>query len=78
MPENRKAVWAWALYDAGNSAFATVVMAGFFPVFFKSFWSAGVDVTVSTARLGFANSAAGLAVALLAPLLGAQSYLQYY
>ena len=71
MSENKKAVWAWALYDAGNSAFATVVMAGFFPVFFKSFWSAGVDVTVSTARLGFANSAAGLAVALLAPLLGA-------
>jgi UMF1 family MFS transporter len=71
MPENKKSVWAWALYDAGNSAFATVVMAGFFPVFFKSFWSAGVDVTVSTARLGLTNSAAGLAVALLAPLLGA-------
>jgi UMF1 family MFS transporter len=71
MQENKKAVWAWALYDAGNSAFATVVMAGFFPVFFKSFWSAGADVTVSTARLGLANSAAGLAVALLAPLLGA-------
>ncbi len=68
---NRKSVMSWALYDAGNSAFATVVMAGFFPVFFKSFWSAGADVTVSTARLGFANAAAGILVALLAPLLGA-------
>ena len=67
----QKSVWAWALYDAGNSAFATVVMAGFFPVFFKSYWSAGVDVTVSTARLGFTSSAAGLLIALTAPLLGA-------
>jgi UMF1 family MFS transporter len=46
-------------------------MAGFFPIFFKEYWSAGVDVTVSTFRLGLANSGASLAVALLAPVLGA-------
>ena len=63
----------YALYDWGNSAFATTVMAGFFPVFFKQFWSAGTDVTVSTARLGFANAIAGLIIALLAPVLGAIS-----
>jgi len=27
-------VFAWATYDWANSAFATTVMAGFFPVFF--------------------------------------------
>ncbi|GAB6044293.1 MFS transporter [Endothiovibrio diazotrophicus] len=62
---------SWAFYDWANSAFATTVMAGFFPLFFKEFWSAGVAVTESTWRLGMANSAAGLAVALSAPLLGA-------
>lgn len=66
-----KAILAWALYDWGNSAFATTVMAGFFPVVFKEFFSAGVDPATSTARLGLANSTASLAVALAAPFLGA-------
>ena len=67
----RRPVVAWALYDWANSAFATTVMAGFFPVFFKQFWSAGAEVTVSTFRLGLANGLGSLAIALLAPLLGA-------
>jgi UMF1 family MFS transporter len=29
-----RSVFAWALYDWANSAFATTVMAGFYPVFF--------------------------------------------
>ena len=64
-------VFAWALYDWANSAFATTVMAGFFPVFFQKFWSTGVASTVTTSRLGYANAAAGLVIALLAPILGA-------
>jgi UMF1 family MFS transporter len=66
----RRPVVAWALYDWANSAFATTVIAGFFPVFFKQYWSAGVDVTVSTARLAFMNSFASACIALLAPVLG--------
>lgn len=61
---------AWAFYDWANSAFATTVMAGFFPVYFRQFWSAGADSALTTARLGTANSVAGLVIALLAPLLG--------
>ncbi|RPJ73694.1 MAG: MFS transporter, partial [Desulfobacteraceae bacterium] len=71
MTHDRKAVWGWALYDWANSAFATTVMAGFFPVFFKQYWSDGADVNLSTAQLGFGNAVAGLVMALLAPLLGA-------
>lgn len=71
MDKQKKAVWGWALYDWGNSAFATTVMAGFFPVFFKQYWSVGADVNESTAMLGFGNSAASLLVALMAPVLGA-------
>jgi UMF1 family MFS transporter len=66
-----KPVISWSLYDWANSAFATTVMAGFFPVFFKSYWSAGTDVTASSFRLGLGNSIAGIAIMILAPLLGA-------
>jgi UMF1 family MFS transporter len=69
-PNAKRAAFAWALYDCGNSAFTTTVMAGFFPLFFKQYWSAGADVTDSTWHLGLANSLASVVVALLAPLLG--------
>jgi UMF1 family MFS transporter len=71
LENSRKAIWGWALYDWANSAFATTVMAGFFPIFFKQYWSYGADVNVSTAQLGFGNSIASLMVALMAPILGA-------
>ena len=71
MEANKKAIWGWAIYDWANSVYVTTVMAGFFPVFFKKYWSAGADVNVSTAQLGFANSIASLLVALMAPVLGA-------
>ena len=66
-----RALRAWAIYDVGNSAFATTVMAGFFPIFFKDSWSAGSAATDSTLRLGIAHSASSLVVALAAPVLGA-------
>ncbi len=71
MDKDKKAVWGWAIYDWANSAFATAVMAGFFPIFFKEYWSYGADVNMSTARLGLGNSIAGIIVALMAPVLGA-------
>lgn len=71
MQTNTKAIWGWALYDWANSAFATTVMAGFFPIYFKQYWSYGADVNLSTARLGLGNSMASLLVAILAPIIGA-------
>ena len=59
------------MYDWANSSFATIVMAGFFPVFFKEYWNAGLDPTESTFRLGMTNSVASLLVVLMAPVLGA-------
>jgi UMF1 family MFS transporter len=70
LSDNKKATYSWALYDWANSAFATTVIATFFPAFFSEYWSAGADTTVTTARLGLANSIAGIIVALLAPVLG--------
>jgi UMF1 family MFS transporter len=66
-----KPVFAWALYDWANSAFATTVMAGFFPLFFQGYWSTDVSKTGTSFRLEIANAIAGLAVAILAPILGA-------
>ena len=61
---------SWALYDWANSAFATTVMAVFFPLFFNDYWSKGTDTVVTTARLGFANSAVGIMIMITAPILG--------
>lgn len=67
----RKSVLSWAFYDWANSAFSTTVVAGFFPVFFREYWSAGGDIGETTLKLGYANSLASIIVAALAPLLGA-------
>ena len=68
---NKKLVYSWALYDWANSAFATTVMAGFFPIFYKQFWAAGVDASSSTFQLGVANAVSSLVIVLSAPVLGA-------
>lgn len=66
-----KQILAWAIYDWANSAFATTVMAGFFPLFFKQYWSAGIESTETTFHLGAGNAVASLLIVLTAPLLGA-------
>lgn len=67
---NYRKIISWALYDWANSGFATTVMAGFFPLFFKQFYCAGADAAHSTARLGWTVSSASLLVALMAPVAG--------
>lgn len=69
-PQTRARI-AWAMYDWANSAYATAIVAGFFPIFFQGYWSDGVDGTLSFGRLGLANSLASLVIVLIAPVLGA-------
>jgi UMF1 family MFS transporter len=66
-----KKVLSWALYDWANSAYSTTVMAGFFPLFFQKYWSAGADSTITTTRLGTAISVSSLIIAIISPILGA-------
>ena len=66
-----KTQWSWAFYDWANSAFATTVMAGFFPIFFKEYWAAGMEGAESTFYIGSINSIVGLFIAFIAPILGA-------
>tara|TARA_Y100000385_G_scaffold98810_1_gene102182 strand:+ start:1321 stop:2589 length:1269 start_codon:yes stop_codon:yes gene_type:complete len=70
---DKKKVLSWTLYDWANSAFATTVMAGFFPIFFEKYWSNPELVDQSTFYLGLSNSAGSLIVAMMAPFLGAVS-----
>ena len=66
-----KSAWSWALYDWANSAFATTIMAGFFPIFFKSYWASDLSDVESTFAIGSVNSIVGLLIAFSAPVLGA-------
>lgn len=70
MKDINKSVWGWAFYDWANSAFSTTVMAGFFPLFFKSYFSAGTEATISTAKLGLGNALGTLLVVITGPILG--------
>lgn len=66
-----KKIISWALYDWANSAYATVILAGFFPLFFKQYWSDTENVSESTFQLGLTNSIASTIIVILAPVLGA-------
>ena len=66
-----KTTFSWALYDWANSAYATVILAGFFPLFFKQYWSDAANVSTSTFQLGLTNSIASTIIVILAPVLGA-------
>ena len=72
-----KEVISWAFYDWANSAFATTVIAGFFPIFFKSFWASNLSDVESTALLGISNSLSGFFILLFAPFLGALADITY-
>lgn len=68
-----KKIFSWALYDWANSVFYTTVMAGFFPIFFKKYWSNEADAVLSTQRLGLLLGVSGFLLAVLSPTLGVLS-----
>jgi MFS transporter, UMF1 family len=64
---------SWILYDVANSAFVLIIVTTIMPIFFKDIASKGIPDYVSTSNWGFANSAASLVLAVLAPVLGAMA-----
>jgi UMF1 family MFS transporter len=68
----RRPVVGWALYDWANSAFATTVMAGFFPVFYSAITQ---DISAEDSQFYFnlTLAAASILIAISAPILGAVS-----
>lgn len=70
----RRITNSWAMYDWANSAFATIIMAAVFPVYYRALArDAGLENTDATAAWSYTNSAAMLIVAFAGPLLGALS-----
>lgn len=64
-----RAVWAWAFYDWANSAFPTVVSTFVIAAYFAQ--AIAPTPTEGQAAWGWMQSLAGLAIALLSPVLGA-------
>lgn len=68
-PASAKALVSWALYDWANSSFSAVIQTFVFAAYFTR--SLAPDETAGTTLWGNAVGAAGLVIALTAPLLGA-------
>ncbi len=66
---DRRALVAWCFYDWANSAFPTVVITFVFAAYYTTAIAATPEE--GTAEWGLAIALSGLAVALLAPILGA-------
>ena len=65
-----KRYYSWVLYDWANSAYATIVLAGFFPIIYAEYFAASIDQSERTLYLGISNSAASLLLIISAPLFG--------
>ena len=66
-----KKVKSWIAYDIGNSAFATTVVAGFFPVFYLQYWANAVDMADATVYKAWALAICNTIVLFTAPFIGA-------
>ena len=62
MKDFNKEIKSWIFYDFGNSAYATTVIAAFFPLFYASYWSNGLESLQATQYLGVGNQPIGAAV----------------
>lgn len=71
MPATRRQVWAWGFYDWGSNAFQTVIVTFVFSVYLVQ--SVGADLPGpidANTWLGISLGAAGLLIALIAPVIG--------
>lgn len=67
---DRKELWAWALYDWANSAFATTVMVAVMPIFFANVAAANLEPNMRTAAWGYTSGVSMFLIAFLGPILG--------
>ena len=65
-----KKFYSWVLYDWANSAYATIVLAGFFPIIFAEYFATSVLPSERTLYLGISNSVASLILIFIAPIFG--------
>ncbi|ACL70991.1 MFS transporter [Halothermothrix orenii] len=71
--KNKKQVYAWALYDWANSAFATTILATVLPIFYKDVAASGIPDHLATSYWGYTQTIGMLIIAILSPILGAMA-----
>lgn len=69
--QHKRAIRAWTMYDWGNSAFATTIMAAVLPVYYSTVAGANLPKNIATAYWGYTTAFAALIAALISPVLGA-------
>lgn len=67
---DRKELRAWALYDCGNSAFATTIMVAILPTFYSEVAASNLEKHVATAYWGYTASIALIIITLIGPIAG--------
>ncbi len=73
----RRRIWAWTMYDWGNSAFATTILAAVLPAYYSSVAGSTLpSEAVATAYWSVGLSLSLLIVAILSPILGTVSDIQ--
>ena len=65
-----KKYYSWVLYDWANSAYATIVLAGFFPIIYAEYFASSLSDSERTLYLGASNSIASIILILIAPIFG--------
>lgn len=66
-----KTVKSWIAYDAGNSAFATTVVAAFFPIFYLQYWASSMTELEASVYYSWALVISNLSILLSGPVIGA-------
>ena len=73
-PSNKtftRTVKSWIAYDAGNSAFATTVVAAFFPIFYLEFWASNIPKIEASIYLNWTLVICNVSILLSGPVIGA-------
>jgi len=71
MDKQKKTVYAWAMYDWANSAFATVILATVLPIFYKDVAGVNLPGNLATSYWGYTQTIAMIIIAVISPILGA-------
>jgi len=71
--EEKRAKFAWVMYDWANSAFVTTITAAVLPVYYSSVAAATLPAYQRTANWSYTTTIALLLVAFLGPILGAMA-----
>ena len=66
-----KTVKSWIAYDAGNSAFATTVVAAFFPIFYLQYWASPMPELQASVYYSWALVISNVSILLTGPIIGA-------